>query len=99
MKGRVEWATEWWPTEETKGEAEATEGAAWWMAQSANAMAVFTGFTKKAIFFSYMGHELICFIVKKFSHNTGLFLVCKSLNNIECPQSSPNLLASNIYLL
>ena len=63
MKGRVEWATEWWPAEETRGAAEATVGAAWWMAQSANAMAVFTGFTKKAIF-SYMGHELICFIVK-----------------------------------
>ena len=47
VKGRVECPTEWWATEaavkgeteETKGAAEATEGAAWWMAQSENVVA------------------------------------------------------------
>jgi hypothetical protein len=28
VKGRVEWATEWWPTEAVKGETEETKGAA-----------------------------------------------------------------------
>ena len=79
MKGRVEWATEWWPAEETKGEAEATVGAAWWMAQSANVMSVI----QDLLTFFLATWELICFIVnsfqnKKSSQNNGFLLVCKS---------------------
>ena len=64
VKGRLEWATEWWPTEAVKGEteetkgaaAEATEGAAWWVAQSAYIYMVpmITGNTGSK------GYELLC---------------------------------------